>query len=96
LGLGRARGRERGGGTWAGIGPTGGKRGIPFSFSFPISKSILLSVSNLGIKIGMLHFVGSPIHPPLGALNYAELLQHTCRLDNSSTPIDELGVDLKF
>jgi hypothetical protein len=39
-----ARERGRGGGTWAGIGPTGGgRREIPFSFSFPISKSILLS-----------------------------------------------------
>jgi hypothetical protein len=39
-----ARERERGGGgTWAGIGPTGGRREIPFPFSFPISKSILLS-----------------------------------------------------
>jgi hypothetical protein len=38
----RARGREREGGAWAGIGLTGG-RGIPFSISFSISKSISLS-----------------------------------------------------
>jgi hypothetical protein len=36
------RAGERGGKTWARISPTGG-RGIPFPFSFPISKSILLS-----------------------------------------------------
>jgi hypothetical protein len=44
--VGRARrAGEREGGTWAGIGPAGGgeKRNSLFFFSFPISKSILVS-----------------------------------------------------
>jgi hypothetical protein len=59
LGPGRARGRERGGGgTWAGIGPTGGERGIPFSFS--ISKSISLSPSLFPLNKYLFRFLWCP------------------------------------